>query len=114
VATITGTPGNDILNGTIGDDTITGLGGNDSLQGGDGNDTEYGGPGNDFLLEPFPFPLSDEGDDVMYGGSGNDYFYGAEVSCGAPTLSPAPSRSSMFGRCIMRNAAQALQRGGQQ
>lgn len=34
--------------------------------------------------------------------------------CGAPTLSPAPSRSSMFGRCIMRNAAQALQRGGQQ
>ena len=45
--TLTGTPGNDVLNGGGGDDTINALGGNDVLDGRQGADTMNGGAGDD-------------------------------------------------------------------
>lgn len=81
--TITGTPGDDIIDGTPGDDVICGLGGNDLIDGlggddviygnagvdwivgGPGNDTIFGGPGDD-LLGGGP------GEDIIHGGPGND------------------------------------------
>jgi serralysin len=108
MATLTGTPGNNVIHGTTTADTISGLAGNDRLYGskgddslggddgndfvdggaghdavggGDGDDTLYGGPGNDSLLNSGPYYYStDEGDDVAYGGPGDDFFNGAEVS----------------------------------
>jgi len=49
MATITGSPGNDLLTGSAQDDSISGLAGNDTLRGLDGNDTLDGGTGNDSL-----------------------------------------------------------------
>ena len=49
IATVTGTPGDDVLNGSPGDDVINGLGGNDVIIGGLGNDTICGDLGNDRL-----------------------------------------------------------------
>jgi Ca2+-binding RTX toxin-like protein len=112
MATLTGTPGNNVIHGTNTADTISGLAGNDRLYGysgddsvggddgkdfvyggaghdavggGDGNDTLYGGPGNDYLLSPSYDgypPFFDEGHDVAYGGAGNDFFYGVERNAG--------------------------------
>ena len=57
-ATITGTPGADVLTGTegpdviaagAGDDDVAALGGNDTVCGGAGEDLLAGGPGNDLL-----------------------------------------------------------------
>jgi serralysin len=88
MATLTGTPGNNVIQGTTTADTISGLAGNDrlygssgddSLGGDDGNDTLYGGPGNDVLLSSSYLSV-DEGDDVAYGGPGNDFFNGVEFS----------------------------------
>jgi Ca2+-binding RTX toxin-like protein len=56
MATINGTPGNDLRNGTndndlisglAGNDTLNGLGGNDNIDGGTGDDSMLGGAGND-------------------------------------------------------------------
>jgi len=47
MATIVGTPGNDVLVGTSGDDVIVGLGGNDVIVGKWGNDTLCGNSGWD-------------------------------------------------------------------
>lgn len=76
-ATITGTPGDDVLMGTNFNDEIRGLGGNDTINGGIGDDILYGdqgadilagGGGNDSLYDG-------DGDDIVYGFTGDDQFY---------------------------------------
>jgi Ca2+-binding RTX toxin-like protein len=71
LATIVGTPGDDVLTGTAGadvvvglggSDTVTGLGGDDLLCGGRGADTVDGGTGSH---------------DVLVGGPGDDHLAGA-------------------------------------
>ncbi len=47
MATIIGTPGNELLRGTAGDDLLIGLEGDDTLLAGTGNDTLDGGAGRD-------------------------------------------------------------------
>ena len=78
--TITGGPGNDVLDGTVGDDvmfggggddTLSGLGGNDRLNGEFGNDTLRGGEGDD-RLQGVQFATS--GVDVLFGDAGADTF----------------------------------------
>ena len=69
VATIVGTPGNDVLNGTPGDDVIAGLGGDDKIYGLSGNDIICGGPGNDEIW-------GYSGNDRLEGGTGNDELHG--------------------------------------
>jgi FtsP/CotA-like multicopper oxidase with cupredoxin domain len=80
VATIVGTPGDDVLTGGNGadviqglggNDTITGAGGNDTLCGGDGNDTVNGNNGNDWVF-------GELGDDILSGGGGNDMLDGGD------------------------------------
>jgi Ca2+-binding RTX toxin-like protein len=80
MATINGTPGNDVLTGTSDSDSITGQGGDDRLEGGGGNDylegnlgTDllYGGDGDDFLnLGGHAGDVAEN--DRMYGEDGND------------------------------------------
>ncbi len=69
IATIVGTPGNDVLPGTPGDDVIVGLGGNDRILAGDGDDIVCGGPGNDFVK-------GQRGNDILLGGGGSDRIFG--------------------------------------
>ncbi len=78
VATITGTPGNDVINGTAGndvilagegDDTINGLGGDDIICGQQGDDFIKGGTGRDRLYGGF-------GDDQIFGNGSGDRLYG--------------------------------------
>jgi hypothetical protein len=65
VATIVGTPGDDVINGTPGNDVIVGLGGNDVINGMGGNDLICAGAGNDVVN-------GNGGDDTENGQSGND------------------------------------------
>ncbi|MGH9280480.1 MAG: calcium-binding protein [Acidimicrobiales bacterium] len=76
--TITGTPGNDVLEGTggrdvvcgqAGSDRLRGVGGDDILDGGLGNDYLDGGPGHDSLA-------GGEGNDTLIGGPGVDSMFG--------------------------------------
>jgi uncharacterized repeat protein (TIGR01451 family) len=76
--TVTGTPGNDVLNGTRGRDVICGLGGNDIIRGFDGNDVIIGGAGRDVIDGG---PGNDHidgglGNDTISGGAGNDVIIG--------------------------------------
>jgi Ca2+-binding RTX toxin-like protein len=74
LATIVGTPGDDVLTGTEGDDVLVGLGGNDSIAGLGGDDLVCGGRGNDAL---------DGGAgsrDVLIGGSGDDHLVAASAA----------------------------------
>lgn len=89
MATINGTPDDDVLNtesllnasdkyfGGEGNDSIDGLGGRDTIDGGEGNDTLNGGAGNDQLIGGAGDDVLDggTGNDVMFGGSGNDIYY---------------------------------------
>ncbi|MEW6144514.1 MAG: CAP domain-containing protein [Thermodesulfobacteriota bacterium] len=86
-ATITGTPGNDVINGTPGPDVIAGLAGNDVIRGlggddvicgGSGNDLIVGGAGNDQLFgESGADTLRGKaGNDTLRGGIGNDFLNG--------------------------------------
>jgi Ca2+-binding RTX toxin-like protein len=61
VATVVGTPGNDVLHGTPERDVIAGLGGNDRVLAGDGNDVICGGDGADRLF-------GEDGNDVLFAG----------------------------------------------
>jgi Ca2+-binding RTX toxin-like protein len=79
VATIVGTPGDDVLVGTTGDDVIAGaqgddrieaLAGNDFVCGGEGTDTLIGGDGADRLFDGL-------GGGVLRGGADNDNLRGA-------------------------------------
>jgi Ca2+-binding RTX toxin-like protein len=83
LATIVGTPGNDVLLGTAGPDviaslggrdTVSGLGGSDLICGGLGKDKLNGGAGKDTLLgEAGKDTLKGGGaKDVCKGGKGND------------------------------------------
>jgi Ca2+-binding RTX toxin-like protein len=65
VATIVGTPGDDVLRGTRYPDVIVGGRGNDRLTGGFRKDRLCGGPGNDTLIGGF-------GRDTLRGGPGRD------------------------------------------
>lgn len=75
-ATITGTPGNDVIRGTAGDDVIVALAGNDVVRPGPGDDVVCGGPGNDYLT-------SHRGADLLLGGGQGDRIEG---------LGPEPTR----------------------
>ncbi len=76
VATIVGTPGDDVRPGTPGRDVIVALGGNDRILAGDGDDVVCAGPGNDFVK-------GQRGNDILLGGGGNDRMFG---NAGADTL----------------------------
>src|SRR5205807_6990972 len=65
IATIIGTPGDDLIRGTPAPDVIVGLGGGDLIFGGGGNDVICGGEGDDSID-------GGAGDDVIDGGAGND------------------------------------------
>ena len=65
MATIDGTPGNDVLDGTEDPDTINGYAGDDWIQGRGGNDTINGGDDDDHIH-------GGEGDDYIDGGNGVD------------------------------------------
>ncbi len=100
VATIVGTPGDDVIDGTHRDDVIVALGGNDvvrgrggndlicggdgddDLRGGPGNDTLVGGDGNDFIAgkQDNDLLMGDRGDDTLLGNSGDDILEGNEGS----------------------------------
>jgi uncharacterized repeat protein (TIGR01451 family) len=62
---IEGTPGNDVIHGLAGNDIINGRGGHDILCGGTGSDTLNGGGGNDQLF-------GQAGNDTLSGGRGAD------------------------------------------
>lgn len=68
-ATMTGTPGDDLLEGTPGRDVIVGLGGNDTISGLGGADRICGGDGDDVTR-------GDAGADRLDGGAGNDRLAG--------------------------------------
>jgi hypothetical protein len=103
-ATVTGTPGPDVLVGTshadtlsggAGDDRLRGRGGDDVLDGGPGSDDLSGGPGVDAVVYPGPDPVTVTIDDLandgpsgahdnvqtdvedVYGGSGPDRLVGS-------------------------------------
>ena len=77
--TVTGTPGDDVLNGTPGNDVIDGLGGNDTIRGQGGNDVICGGAGSDTASFAGSAALIDA--DLALGtatGQGSDTLYGIE------------------------------------
>lgn len=65
VATIVGTPGDDVITGTPGNDVIVGLGGNDVINGMGGNDLICAGAGDDVVN-------GNAGDDSENGQGGDD------------------------------------------
>jgi Ca2+-binding RTX toxin-like protein len=87
IATIEGTPGNDVLPGTNGDDVIHGLGGHDIISAGDGDDTVCGGDGNDAIS-------GGTGKDQLFGDAGRDTLRGG---IGDDTLSGGQGRDQLFG-----------------
>jgi len=88
VATIVGTPGNDMIKGTPGRDIIAGLGGNDVILGAGGNDLICGGAGNDRIN-------GGNGNDVILGQRGWDTMLGA---AGADQLIGGPGRDVANGQ----------------
>ncbi|MBA2464024.1 MAG: hypothetical protein H0V42_03475, partial [Nocardioidaceae bacterium] len=94
LATIVGTPGEDVLRGTPGADVIVGLGRADRIQGagGDdvvcgngGDDALHGGGGDDWLIGGRDSPFEDgefdsiPGADRLFGGSGDDRLEGGDA-----------------------------------
>ncbi|MBK5220365.1 MAG: DUF11 domain-containing protein [Thermoleophilia bacterium] len=86
-ATITGTPGDDVLVGTGGPDVLVALGGNDTIRTGAGRDLICAGAGNDFVVggsagdRVFASAGSDRllgrgGPDLLKAGAGNDVLKG--------------------------------------
>jgi Tol biopolymer transport system component len=80
-ATVSGTPGDDVLVGTAGPDVIAGLGGDDTIRGLGGDDVICGGAGNDRVY-------GGAGTDRLLGGSGADHLFArdhhrdARIDCG--------------------------------
>ena len=70
VATIVGTPGNDVLEGTNGPDVFAALQGDDILWGFGGDDVMCGGVGDDLIV-------GGPGFDVIFGAQGDDEIYAA-------------------------------------
>jgi uncharacterized repeat protein (TIGR01451 family) len=86
-ATITGTPGNDVLTGTGGPDVIVALGGNDTIHSLGGRDLICAGAGNDYVAAGSAADrvfggagrdrlLGRGGPDVLKGNAGNDFLKG--------------------------------------
>ena len=78
--TVTGTPGNDVINGTPGDDVINSLAGNDIITTFTGNDTIDLGAGDDTVI------IDENGQGTLDGGTGydtitlnSDNYFGAYV-----------------------------------
>jgi Ca2+-binding RTX toxin-like protein len=86
-ATITGTPGPDVITGTDGDDVICGLGGDDVINGLGGDDSIFGGSGNDTIH-------GGDGDDQVQGADGNDILFG---DAGSDLLSGQTGADEMGG-----------------
>jgi hypothetical protein len=78
IATIAGTPGDDVLMGTDGDDVIVARGGDDAVWSGDGDDLICLGDGDDFANggEGHDHIRSGEGNDLVLGGAGEDTIWG--------------------------------------
>ena len=108
VATIVGTPGDDVLTGTTGDDVIAGLQGDDSIEalagndfvcGGEGTDTLVGGEGADKLFDGL-------GGGVLRGGPGNDNLRGAvTVGDDAQAVKGGPGRDFYAMKFVLQGAA---------
>jgi len=97
VATIVGTPGDDVLVGTPGRDVIAALGGDDEI---------WGRAGNDILC-------GSHGDDKIYGGDGSDTIYAFN---GADRLEGGKGYDTIFGGrgpdVLLGNNGQDLLKGG--
>ena len=116
VATIVGTPGDDVLTGTTGadviaalegDDRVEALAGNDFVCGGEGTDPLIGGDGADSLRDGLS-------GGVIRGGAGNDSIMGA-VMVGDDTQAVAggPGRDFYFLRFVVQGAATLSEVSGQ-
>ena len=86
-ASLTGSPGVDVIVGTSGDDTIDSRGGDDVICAGDGDDTIFGGLGKDRIFagagndtisggKGFDIIRGEDGNDSVRGGEGNDTIIG--------------------------------------
>lgn len=95
-ATVTGTPGNDVISGTGGNDVITALGGNDTITPGSGVDRVCGGPGADTIDTGSDDDVArgGPGNDTIAGGSGDDALYGGE---GNDRIDGGGDRDRLFG-----------------
>lgn len=87
VATIVGTPGDDVIVGTPGRDVIKGLAGNDVIRGLGGADIICGGAGNDTIY-------GNIGHDRLFGGAGDDELRGAR---GHDRIFGGPGTDSLWG-----------------
>jgi len=96
VATIAGTPGDDVLIGTNGDDVIVGGDGDDVIVGGLGDDLLCGGGGADDISgnEGADFVSGGDGDDVLGGGMDDDVILGGP---GNDSLRGRLGADSLFG-----------------
>jgi len=78
MATIVGTPGDDVLVGTDGDDVIVARGGDDAVWAGDGDDLVCLGGGDDFANggAGSDHIRAGDGNDLVLGGAGDDTVWG--------------------------------------
>lgn len=109
VATIHGTPGDDVLVGTegpdvivgmAGDDTITGGGGDDVICAGAGADTVSGGDGNDVIRGGAP-GADGVSSDLIIEGPGDDLIRGKYLTP-RPTVSYSESATPITGRARLK------------
>jgi Ca2+-binding RTX toxin-like protein len=100
VATIVGTPGNDLLRGTAGPDVIVGFGGKDAIAAGGGDDVVCAGLGDDRVT-------GGAGTDRAFGGRGTDDLIGnagvvrLEGGLGRDTCRGGPGQDTALG-CEVR------------
>ncbi|MEG4115375.1 MULTISPECIES: Calx-beta domain-containing protein [unclassified Microcoleus] len=98
MATLEGTPNNDVLIGFPGSNSLSGKQGDDSLFGAEGDDQIFGNQGNDYILgnqakdtlyggkdsdkvqgdENEDWVFGDNGNDTLEGGEGNDFVRGGK------------------------------------
>jgi len=71
MATLEGTPNNDVLIGFPGSNSLSGKQGDDTLFGAEGDDQIFGNQGNDYIL-------GNQANDTLYGGKDTDLVQGAE------------------------------------
>lgn len=87
VATIVGSPGDDVLGGTTGDDVIVALGGDDVIRGLGGDDLICAGSGDDVVI-------AGRGDDIVLAGVGTDRVRGG---AGTDTIRSGPGPDVLNG-----------------
>jgi hypothetical protein len=71
MATLEGTPNNDVLIGFPGPNSLWGQQGDDTLFGAEGDDQIFGNQGNDYIL-------GNQGNDTLYGGKDSDLIEGGD------------------------------------